>query len=561
MQPHEEAAAVHVPTASDKPAVMKTAATAKKTFKQFQMRTLSTFLSYQCGGVIWYPASLARVGWIGHLVAFPCYLCSIGAVMLMADMLSRFPSARTYGELASAVLQQRWSKTVMLQIQRVMDTMLNLEMFVYLCMQLVTLASNMQLIFMDQYPISICILVAAAITLPTIYFKDLSGMAKLSMLSVAAVIVNVAVLAYMAVVGDGDPEYSVASPGPTQFLSSVDNLLAMSGIFILAFSVQSMIPSATYAMRQVGVEQGYTPRELRKYIFYIVLFSTTFTLIGNSAAASVVYLMYGKDCESLLPLNFTDQLLGKIASALVGFAYFCKMAVVLLPIAQCLETPRKDQLPVPETVPSDMESGSDTGSSDCSGETAERDTLPAVVVVPLEVQQAQHSPTENAPKRFQPRPTLGRIPLATRLTFYVSSTPSKLHAPGVLRMVLTRTGILAAATMIAIVCPEILSLLSIGGTILACFTMFIIPSFLYAADQNWIKQSDFTWLLGAVGAVVPAAASDDAPPPIVTAELVDVSRRSKLYKRGSYFFVFGVVPLMFCASVLFTVMAVLQAIG
>lgn len=242
--------------------------------------------------------------------------------MLMADMLSRFPSARTYGELASAVLQIGWSKPVIRQIQRFMDTMLNLEMFVYLCMQLVTLASSMQTIFLEQYPITICILIAAAMALPTIYFKDLSGMAKLSLLSVAAVIVNVVVLAYMAAMGDGDPKHSMSNPGATQFMTSIDNLLAVSGIFILAFSVQSMIPSATYAMRQVAVEQGYTPSEIRKYIFYIVFFSTTFTLVGNSTVASIVYLIYGEDCEALLPLNFTQQPIGKIASALVGFSYF-----------------------------------------------------------------------------------------------------------------------------------------------------------------------------------------------------------------------------------------------
>lgn len=269
-----------------------------------------------------YPASLARAGWIGHFIAFPCYLCSIASTMLLADMLARFPSARTYGELASAVLQHRWSKPVMLQIQRFMDTMLNLEMFVYLCMQLVTLASNLQTILLEEYSISISILVASAITLPTIYIKDLSGMSKLSVLSVAAVIVNIVVLAIMAITGDGEPKHSLTNPRMTQFISSVDEMLAASGIFILAFSVQAMIPSATYAIRQVGVEQGYTPHEIRKYIFYIVAFSTTVTLIADSAASSVVYLIYGEDCDPLLPLNFTQQPIGKIASALVGFAYF-----------------------------------------------------------------------------------------------------------------------------------------------------------------------------------------------------------------------------------------------
>jgi amino acid permease len=178
------------------------------------------------------------------------------------------------------------------------------------------------MIFLGQYTVSICILVAAAITLPTIYFKDLSGMAKLSTLSVATTIVSAAVLVYMAIVGDGHPEHSLTSPGPTKFMTSVDNVLATSGIFILAYSVQSMIPSATYAMRQVGVEQGYTPSELRKYIFYIVLCSTTLTFISDSAAASIVYLVYGENCEELLPLNFTEQPIGKIATGLLGFANF-----------------------------------------------------------------------------------------------------------------------------------------------------------------------------------------------------------------------------------------------
>ena len=49
------AAEATAPTADvHKPLPSKDSVGAKKTFRQFVMRTLSTFLNYQIGGIIWY---------------------------------------------------------------------------------------------------------------------------------------------------------------------------------------------------------------------------------------------------------------------------------------------------------------------------------------------------------------------------------------------------------------------------------------------------------------------------------------------------------------------------
>ena len=140
------------------PEVAKKSVSREQEQDQVWKRTLANLLNYQTGGVLWYgvhsccmsrvyssgltnrnshftllryATAIAASGWIGHVYSLILLLCSLVSAFMLTELLGKFPSVTSYGSLCNAVLSSQWSKRSLQRARSIMDTFVNLEMYLY----------------------------------------------------------------------------------------------------------------------------------------------------------------------------------------------------------------------------------------------------------------------------------------------------------------------------------------------------------------------------------------------------------------------------------------------
>ncbi|MCO5577802.1 hypothetical protein L7F22_031635 [Adiantum nelumboides] len=284
------------------------------TFSQATFNCTSLLLGL---GLLSSPYAIAQTGWLGAVICVTLAGTNANAAQLLVHC-QRSTGCGTYQELAEAAVGRR--TCLLIQI------LFYIEVIGSLLGYCISIADNLAQIFpSSSFSLpglssqNILLLLACLCVLPTIWMRDLTGLAFTSLWSVAASVLLVVVALAAASIDHIGFHHSIP-------LANIHGAPIAAGLYAFAFSGTTVFPNVYRSMKD--------PSQFTKALLWSFAITTIFVFgLGVAGAA-----MFGKATASQVTLSMPPhRITTKIVLWATVLTPLLKFALVLAPVSEAMD--------------------------------------------------------------------------------------------------------------------------------------------------------------------------------------------------------------------------------